>query len=178
MSWYTIDGGGGMSFGGRYLLAATIGQPDADWCKGGKYELLGGFWPGSPIEEECLPSCHDDYDQWVAVGMPACWCYERQCHGDADGAQGGGAEMGYYYVGPADFNVLVDGWLVKEPPHGPGIASVPGGICADFGHDVEGDTDTGLYRIGLSDLNIWVASYLVKEPPHGPGIDPDCLDCP
>jgi len=45
ISWYTIDGGGGMSSGGPYVLMGTIGQPDADWSSGGKYELLGGFLP-------------------------------------------------------------------------------------------------------------------------------------
>jgi len=49
ISWYTIDGGGGTSSGGPYTLTGTIGQPDAGWSIGGKYELLGGFWPGGPI---------------------------------------------------------------------------------------------------------------------------------
>ena len=47
--WHTIDGGGGTSAGGAYVLAGTIGQPDADWSEGGGYELLGGFWPGGPL---------------------------------------------------------------------------------------------------------------------------------
>jgi hypothetical protein len=47
--WYTIDGGGGTSSGGPYVLTGTIGQPDADWSEGGSYELLGGFWPGGPL---------------------------------------------------------------------------------------------------------------------------------
>ena len=46
LSWYTIDGGGGRRSGGPYTLTGTIGQPDAAWSSGGKYELLGGFWPG------------------------------------------------------------------------------------------------------------------------------------
>ena len=49
LSWYTIDGGGGTSCGGQYVLTGTIGQPDADWSKAGDYELLGGFWPGGPL---------------------------------------------------------------------------------------------------------------------------------
>ena len=28
ISWYTIDGGGGTSAGGQYILTGTIGQPD------------------------------------------------------------------------------------------------------------------------------------------------------
>jgi hypothetical protein len=31
LTWYTIDGGGGVSRGGQYVLTGTIGQPDADW---------------------------------------------------------------------------------------------------------------------------------------------------
>ncbi|MHC4621384.1 MAG: hypothetical protein ACYTEQ_26885, partial [Planctomycetota bacterium] len=44
LSWSTIDGGGGRSSGGRYVLVGTIGQPDAAYSAGGPYELLGGFW--------------------------------------------------------------------------------------------------------------------------------------
>ncbi|MBK8914617.1 MAG: hypothetical protein IPM64_08485 [Phycisphaerales bacterium] len=44
--WYTIDGGGGTSFGGVYELSGTIGQPDAGVMSGGSYTLTGGFWAG------------------------------------------------------------------------------------------------------------------------------------
>lgn len=45
LSWWTVDGGGGMnSSGGVYTLSGTIGQPDAGTLKGGSYELTGGFW--------------------------------------------------------------------------------------------------------------------------------------
>ena len=47
--WSTIDGGGGTSSGGQYILTGTIGQPDAAYSSGGDYELLGGFWPGGPL---------------------------------------------------------------------------------------------------------------------------------
>lgn len=47
--WYTIDGGGGTSTGGEYSLSGTIGQADADWGRGGAYEVLGGYWPGGPL---------------------------------------------------------------------------------------------------------------------------------
>jgi hypothetical protein len=126
----------------------------------------------------CFPACHPDHDQWVEVGKPDCWCYPRQCHGDADGASGGSTKSGVYYVGPADLNLLVSSWLVKEPPHGAGITSVPDGICADFAHDMGGSTKSGLYRVGPTDLNILISDWLNKEPPHGLGIEPDCLDCP
>lgn len=47
LSWNTIDGGGGMSKGGPYILTGTIGQPDAATSAVNGHKLLGGFWPGS-----------------------------------------------------------------------------------------------------------------------------------
>ena len=44
LTWSTIDGGGGTSSGGTYLLDGTIGQFDAGVMSGGAYTLSGGFW--------------------------------------------------------------------------------------------------------------------------------------
>lgn len=49
IEWYTIDGGGGQSSGGSFILTGTIGQPDAGYLGGDNYELLGGFWVGWPL---------------------------------------------------------------------------------------------------------------------------------
>ena len=49
ISWHTIDGGGGVSAGGTYIIRGTISQPDAACSEGGDYELLGGFWPSEPL---------------------------------------------------------------------------------------------------------------------------------
>jgi hypothetical protein len=114
-----------------------------------------------------------DYAEWVAVGKPACWAYPRQCHGDADGLAVAG-KTGTYYVGTDDLNILINAWQVKEPPFGPGVASIENGICADFGHDKEGGNETGWYRVGTNDLNILIGSWLVKESPAGPGVPADC----
>ena len=44
---FTIDGGGGESSGGKYLVKGTIGQPDASGVsKGGRYTVSGGYWAG------------------------------------------------------------------------------------------------------------------------------------
>jgi hypothetical protein len=40
LDWSTIDGGGGQSSGGQYVLTGTIGQPDAG---------EGGLAPGKRI---------------------------------------------------------------------------------------------------------------------------------
>jgi hypothetical protein len=73
LSWYTIDGGGGRSSGGPYVLTGTIGQPDAAYSAGGNYELLGGFWPGGPL---CIVQ-FDDFARFAELwrmsgsGLPA-----------------------------------------------------------------------------------------------------------
>ncbi len=43
LSWHTVDGGGGTSTGGVFVLNGTIGQPDAGTLSGGGFELRGGF---------------------------------------------------------------------------------------------------------------------------------------
>jgi hypothetical protein len=123
---------------------------------------------------DLLAPSHPDYLEWVSVGKPACWAYPRQCHGDADGLAEGNASTGFSYVGPQDLNVLLAAWQVKEPPFGPGIASIENGICADFARDKEGDEATGYYRVGTTDLNVLVANWLVKEAPKGSGVRGDC----
>ncbi len=123
---------------------------------------------------DLLAPSHPDYAEWVAVGKPVCWAYPRQCHGDADGLKEGDVQTGLSYVGPTDLDILTAAWQVKEPPFGPGIASIENGICADFARDQEGDATGGFYRVGTTDLNILVANWLVKEAPQGPGIPADC----
>lgn len=122
---------------------------------------------------DLLANTSPDYIEWVSVGKPACWTYPRQCYGDADGqSETDGA--GVYYVGQADLDILLAAYEVKEAPFGPGIASIPNGICADFGRDKEGNDAVGYHRVGASDLNILVENWLVKEAPDGPGVPTDC----
>jgi len=56
LSWWTVDGGGGMgSLGGMHSatgavsLDGTAGQPDAGLVGGGDYSLAGGFFPGGEV---------------------------------------------------------------------------------------------------------------------------------
>lgn len=96
--------------------------------------LNGGLVQGGyPCE---IPRDHPKYEEFVAVGCPDCWLYSRQCQGDADGRKGGSEKTGYYRVGPADLNVLIRNWLVKEPPHGPGVPA----DCWDWWFD-NGETE-------------------------------------
>lgn len=47
IAWWTVDGGGGLSSGGTFLLSGTIGQFDAGAMTANGYVLAGGFWGGS-----------------------------------------------------------------------------------------------------------------------------------
>ena len=153
IDWYTIDGGGGTSSGGPYTLAGTIGQPDADWCAGGVYELPGGFWPGAPIiVEECLPSAYSTYDDWVALGKPECWCWPYQCDGDADGLDSGFPFNYRVFIG--DLALIVANWkrAIDDPALDP---------CADIDHK-----DSGFpfnYRVFIGDLAKIVANWKKKD---------------
>jgi hypothetical protein len=115
------------------------------------------------------------YNDWVAFGMPRCWAYARNCKGDADGLKQGSPITGYWWVGTNDLNILIKGWQVKEKPKGPGIMTVPSGICADFARDKQGSAITGYWRVGTSDLNILIANWQIIEPPKGRIGMGDCM---
>ncbi|MDH4240320.1 MAG: hypothetical protein OEW48_12225, partial [Phycisphaerae bacterium] len=139
--------------------------------------------PKPELPTDCYQN-EADYDQFLEVGSPTCWCYLRQCHGDADGLKEGSAKAGYWFVGLNDLNILVSAWKVLEPavaptPSGPGITSVTDGACADFDHLKEGSAKAGYWRVGLGDLNLLVANWKILEPavaptPSGPGVPGNC----
>jgi hypothetical protein len=100
INWHTIDGGGGQSSGGRYIVTGTTGQHDAAYSEGGQYELLGGFWPGGP---ECLVNFRHfarfaEYWLQTGAGLPAD-LYEDE----------------YNIVDWLDLGVFVDDWLYYCP---------------------------------------------------------------
>jgi len=109
-------------------------------------------------EPECFPCDHPDYNEWVLVGKPACWCYPRQCHGDADNACQG---KNCYWVSGNDLAILRSAW--NKPLGG----LVGNEICADFAHNAQGK---GNYRVSTHDLAILRANWQISNKP-----DPNCL---
>jgi hypothetical protein len=96
--WSTIDGGGGRSAGGQYVLTGTIGQPDAGYSAAGKYELLGGFWPGGPL-------CFVDFPDFARFAV--LWLYEGEgLPADLDNDED---------VDLEDLKQFVDYWLLCCP---------------------------------------------------------------
>ena len=104
LSWYTVDGGGGMSSGGPYTLTGTIGQPDAAWSKGGQYELLGGFWPGGPLCFVNFEHFARFAELWLVTGtdLPADLFKDE-----------------FNIVNGLDLQVFIDCWLCYCPPDWP-----------------------------------------------------------
>ena len=61
IAWHSIDGGGGVSAGGPFTVAGTVGQPDAGTMSGGHFSLSGGFW-NSSAGGATPGDCDDDGD--------------------------------------------------------------------------------------------------------------------
>ena len=98
LTWSTIDGGGGRSSGGTYVLTGTIGQPDAAYSEGGPYEVLGGFWPGGPL---CIVA-FDDFARFAVQWRDSGTGLAGDLDGDKD-------------VDFADLGWFADFWLCYCP---------------------------------------------------------------
>jgi len=117
-------------------------------------------------EPGCFPCCHEDYFEWLSVGKPDCWCYPRQCHGDADNKSQGKKK---YWVSTNDLDILIAAWNKPFADiEGVTLYGVPL-ICADFAHDTQGKKK---YRVSTNDLDILIANWNQANKP-----DPNCLNC-
>lgn len=92
---------------------------------------------------DCMAATNPDYATWVAEGKPSCWCYSRQCRGDADGYK-----VGDFWVQTLDVDVLRSALYQATLP--------AGGICADFDHVKVGD-----FRVQTLDVDV-IRAYLYK----------------
>jgi hypothetical protein len=63
--WHTIDGGGGTSSGGTFVIRGTIGQHDAGKSAGGNFVISGGFW-----SQGLGAACAADLDNGSGTGTP------------------------------------------------------------------------------------------------------------
>jgi hypothetical protein len=102
--WNTIDGGGGVSSGGEYIVEGTIGQSEGGRSAGGGYEVLGGFWPGGPLWTVEFHHYARFADYWLSSGCDAGndWCggADLDQMGDVDGV---------------DLGLFVEEWLYYCP---------------------------------------------------------------
>ncbi len=119
---------------------------------------------------------YSDYNDWVAVGQPGCWCADndpnanpRQCWGDADAHSENTNKK--YWILTEDLNVLLAAWRKKYADMaGQTYAGIWGPvpwICADFDHRSENTNKK--FRVFTFDLNIMLAGWKQKNLPS-----PDC----
>jgi hypothetical protein len=129
-------------------VVSTEGELESNLSGGGT------IWPRWPIPD-CMAETNPDYDTWISVGMPDCWCCEYQCRGDADCL----IQFGILRIYSDDLDCLVGGYGQPILP--------PGGICCDFDHKMQ----FGVLRIYTDDLAVLVANYgkSTVVPCSGPG---------
>jgi hypothetical protein len=99
-------------------------------------------------QPKCLKSTipdQNEYNAWTLFGEPNCWCFKRQCRGDADGKK-----SGLYWVAPADLTILRSSYNKVDTI----LKNITNGICADFDHK-----KSGLYRVAPADLTILRTYY-------------------
>jgi len=84
-----------------------------------------------------------EYTDWVKWGYPKCWCYSRQCRGDAEGKK-----IGYLVFG-GDLAIFKTAYSKTDPV----LAGIANGICADLDHKKVG------YRVFGGDLTILKTYY-------------------
>jgi hypothetical protein len=143
----------------RYRVAASNADGDSAWNTG----------TTDCAVVLCFPTSEPNMSTWKALGKPRCWCYARQCKGDASGTSEGTSKSGIWWVGTPDLNVFLAAFNVKEPTFSGGLQGEPN-ICADFSHTQEGTSKSGYWRVGTPDLNIFLSSFNIKEPTFGSGI--------
>jgi hypothetical protein len=104
---------------------------------------------------ECFPNSYSTYNDWVAMGSPACWCAAPvgsgyQCDGDVDGAT---ETFFKYRIYGNDLGAIVDNWKKKinDPTLDP---------CADVDHKSE---TFFKYRVYGNDLGIVVGNWKAKD---------------
>lgn len=106
LSWYTIDGGSGVSAGGDFQLFATIGQPDANTVvmTGGEFQLTGGLWPAVACVGDI--DGDGDTDQQDLGAFLSAWCTQE---GDPNWNPWADLD-GDGHVGHTDLGILLSDW--------------------------------------------------------------------
>lgn len=99
---------------------------------------------------ECLKNTIGaEYTKWEYYDKPDCWCYKKNCSGDADGAK--------TFLKPvmiSDLNIWKGAYNQSKTVVKALVVNGFPGICADFDR-----ADTFLKPVMISDLNIWKDYY-------------------
>ena len=106
---------------------------------------------------DCIPSTHPDYPEWVLLGKPPQWCAPNQCYGDADGLTEP-AGRSTVAVGFVDIAVLLDGLgkAYVDPV-------TTDWIGADFTRSAEA-AGRSTVRVGFLDINVLLLNLGTTPP--------------
>jgi hypothetical protein len=113
---------------------------------------------GCTLNTECFPSAYTtQYNNWVAMGRPDCWCpppYGNgyQCDGDADQATSGAPFNYQIYTG--DLQMVIDNWKKKTTTAGINP-------CADIDHISSGAPFN--YQVYTADLQTIINNWKKKS---------------
>lgn len=112
------------------------------------FQATSRFIPTPVYDDDCYPNTNPNYEDWVSLGLPTCWCQPYQCDGDIDGRTSG--FPGHFRIYLQDLNMLVENWQrrIDHPELDP---------CADLDHKDSGFP--GWFRVYLRDLNILVSNW-------------------
>ena len=112
---------------------------------------------GCEVITDCIATSHPDYNMWVALEKPECWCAPPfgsgyQCVGDADGATS--PPPFSFRVFSGDLTMIVDNWRKKanDPTLDP---------CADVDHVASPPPFS--FQVFSGDLTIIVDNWRKKD---------------
>jgi len=177
----TSDGGSEFKLYVNAVRGGIIGED------GEPMVVLGLDDGGAKKPKKKISECYNEVDKrrknptppagkgtsWYNSGKPVCWCFPRQCHGDADGFKVG-TPLGYKWVETSDGDIVSQAWFVKEG----GNQSLPDYInvvhaasgreltCGDAMHNIVGNP-LGYKRVENSDGDEISAHWMCKEDATG-----------
>jgi hypothetical protein len=117
---------------------------------------------GSTVVTYCFGDSLAGVAQWKLVGRPRCWCYPRQCHGDADGLQQGKAPN-QVWVGGNDLTILTKAW--NKTAAQLKVAPEPN-ACADFDRAPQGKAPN-VVQVAGNDLTVLTNNWTGHPPSNG-----------
>lgn len=102
---------------------------------------------------ECMNKLDTKYNRWVTYNKPDCWCFQKQCKGDADGLKTltkpvASPDLTIFKAGVGQTSAYVKTLVVSGKP----------GICADFDR-----ADTLSKPIASPDLTIFKSNVGVAD---------------
>jgi hypothetical protein len=141
----------GLEIGNAYECSLMLSDPNAE-NNPVTIPVVVEYW------DDCLTPDHMDYDDWVVVGKPDSWCWQRQCHGDGDNATERYGR-GSVWVGFNDIYVLLDAFQVASPTLEQ--------LAADFNRRDENYGRCSV-RVGYDDLDVLLYHF------QNPSVPNDC----